>query len=219
MKKQTWFLILSTAFIVILLTCNLMATKQILVLGFVLTAGAFLYPFNFMLGDVITEVFGFKKMRQVIILGFACQLFVSGVCAIGIFLPYPPFFENQEAYVAIFSFVPRIVAASLIAYLFGEFFNAKVLDAMRRRFPNHPFWTRTIGSSLVGQIFDSALFIGIAFFGVVPLDVLFMMIAVQYVVKIGVEATLGTPMAYALRHLIHKTTKDETLEKLGGTDG
>jgi uncharacterized integral membrane protein (TIGR00697 family) len=206
------FFVLSTFFIALLVTANLISTKQIELFVWAIPAGAFIFPFNFMLGDVITELFGYKKTRLVIIVGFIVQALVILITVVTIFLPYPDFYTNQDAYEIIFTSVPRVTLASLAAYIFSETINAKIMAAMKHKWSSSPFFARTIGSTLIGQIFDSSIFICIAFLGTMPLEAVLQMIAVQYVVKCATEAVLGTPLAYGLRFWITKHTDLEVVQ-------
>jgi len=185
-------------FIAFLLISNIMATKMIMIGSIILPAAVILYPFCFMLGDVITELWGYKYARRVIWLGFACNLVMVTFFLLGQILPAAPFWENQAAYEAILGAVPRICAGSFLAYLAGEFINSYVLDRMKKRNPQNKLFVRTIGSSIVGQLFDTGIFITVAFAGTMPWSQLFQLMLWQYVVKIVIEALLGTPMAYAI---------------------
>ena len=185
-------------FIAFLLISNIMATKMIMIGGIILPAAVVLYPFCFMLGDVITELWGYKYARHIIWLGFACNLVMVAFFMLGQILPSAPFWENQTAYEVILGAVPRICAGSFLAYLAGEFINSYVLDRMKKRNPQNKLFVRTIGSSIVGQLFDTGIFITVAFAGTMPWAQLFQLMLGQYVVKIVIEALLGTPMAYAI---------------------
>ncbi len=190
-----------TALLVTLyLTANLMAVKIITIGPLALfDAGTITFPFAYMLGDVLAEVWGYRTAKKVIILTFACNLMLVIFTAIGVVLPYPEYMEDvQTAYATIYTYVPRIVLASLLAFLSGELLNAKVLVAMRNRQKDgRRLWMRTIGSSAVGYAIDSAVFVLIAFSGTSPAEDLLSMIAVQYVAKLILEAIFGTPLAYA----------------------
>ncbi len=190
-----------TALLVTLyLTANLMAVKIINIGPLALfDAGTITFPFAYMLGDVLAEIWGYRTARKVIILTFACNLMLVIFTAIGVVLPYPEYMEDvQRAYSTIYTYVPRIVLASLLAFLSGELLNAKVLVMMRNRQKDgRRLWMRTIGSSAVGYAIDSAVFVLIAFTGTTPADDLVSMIALQYVAKLLLEAVFGTPLAYA----------------------
>lgn len=187
----------------LLVTCylvaNLMAIKIISIGSFSLfDAGTITFPFAYMLGDVLAEVWGYKTARKVIFLTFLCNTLLVVFTAIGVILPYPDYMaETQAAYALIYTYVPRIVAASLISFLAGELMNAKVLVWIKERQNNgRHLWIRTVGSSLVGYIFDTVLFVLIAFTGTAPVKDLIFMIVAQYIAKMLVEALAGTPLAY-----------------------
>lgn len=190
-----------TAILVTLyLTANLMAVKIISIGPLALfDAGTITFPFAYMLGDVLAEIWGYRTSRNVIILTFISNLMLVIFTSIGVVLPYPEYMESvQSAYSTIYTYVPRIVAASLLAFLLGELLNAKVLVAMRDRSKDgRRLWMRTIGSSAVGYIADSAVFVIIAFAGTAPTRDLLSMIGAQYIAKLLLEALFGTPLAYA----------------------
>ena len=190
-----------TAILVTLyLTANLMAVKIISIGPLALfDAGTITFPFAYMLGDVLAEIWGYRTSRNVIILTFISNLMLVIFTSIGVVLPYPEYMESvQSAYSTIYTYVPRIVAASLLAFLLGELLNAKVLVAMRDRSKDgRRLWMRTIGSSAVGYIADSAVFVIIAFADTAPTRDLLSMIGAQYIAKLLLEALFGTPLAYA----------------------
>ena len=190
-----------TALLVTLyLTANLMAVKIIATGPFALfDAGTITFPFAYMLGDVLAEVWGYKTAKKVIILTFICNLMLVIFTAIGVILPYPDYMtEIQNAYATIYTYVPRIVLASLLAFLSGELLNAKILVAMRNRQKDGKrLWMRTIGSSAFAYAVDSAVFVLIAFSGTSPVEDLLTMIVAQYFAKLVLEAIFGTPLAYA----------------------
>ncbi len=202
-------LICCVLFVSLLIASNLMATKTILFLGLILPAAVFVYPFNFMLGDVITEVFGYKKMKQVIAMGFLASIIVTLCCWVGIYFPYPEFYAGQSSYEAIFGIVPRILAASLLAYIVSENVNAYIMHLMKKRQGHSKLYQRTILSSIVAQTFDSAIFITIAFVGTMPLGALLLLMIGQYGVKIAIEALFGTPLAYLLRSKMQEKPVDD----------
>ena len=190
-----------TAFLVTLyLVANLMAVKIISIGSLSLfDAGTITFPFAYMLGDVLAEVWGYKTARKVIFLTFVCNAMLVIFTSIGVVLPYPDYMsEMQDAYKMVYTYVPRIVAASLISFLLGELANAKVLVKIKEaQKDGKHLWIRTIGSSAVGYLFDTVLFVLIAFTGTSPAEDLLSMIAVQYIAKLLIEAVAGTPLAYA----------------------
>lgn len=182
------------------LTANIMAVKVMDILGVALfDAGTLIFPFSYMLGDVLTEIWGFKTARKVILLAFVCNALLMGVTAIGVLIPYPEYLaETAMAYNTLFSYMPRIVAASLAAFLVGELTNAWFMDRIKRRTGVRLLWVRTIGSSVFGHLLDTLIFCTIAFAGTLPTKDFFVMIGSLYVAKLIIEAAAGTPLAYAV---------------------
>ncbi len=194
-------LVTVTALLVTLyLVANLMAVKIITIGSFSLfDAGTITFPFAYMLGDVLAEVWGYRTARKVIYLTFICNALLVAFTSIGIILPYPDYMQGiQEAYTMIYTYVPRIVVASLVSFLLGELANAKVLVWIKEKQKDGKhLWIRTIGSSAVGYLFDTVLFVLIAFTGTSPASDILSMILIQYAAKLIIEAVAGTPLAYA----------------------
>lgn len=208
-KKQNSFtpLVIITAFMVTTyLTSNIMAVKIISIWGIALfDAGTITFPIAYMLGDVLTEIWGFKTARKVIFLTFACNLLLVAATSLGVILPAPDYMAPvNDAYATIFSYVPRILLASLVGFLGGELSNAWLMERLKLKTQGRFLWLRTIGSSLVGYIFDTVLFVLIAFWGTVTWQDLLSMILVQYVAKVLIEALAGTPLAYCLIGYLRK---------------
>lgn len=192
---STYFVYTVALFITSLLTANIISVKLFLVGNIVLTCGVIIFPVSYIVGDVLTEVYGFKTARKVIFMGFVCNLLMVMAIYAAQLLPPPVFWDGQEAYQRILGFVPRLVLASFIAYLVGEIANSFVMDRMKQWTHGRYLWMRTIGSTIIGQGLDSLIFIGVAFWGTIPLSVLFSMIGIQWSVKTGYEA-LVTPLTY-----------------------
>lgn len=194
---STRFLVIATLFTTCLVVSNITAVKLIDVGGYVLPGAIVIFPVSYIIGDVLTEVYGFARARLVIWLGFAANLFaVLSFALVGV-LPAAGFWDGQDAYEAILGATPRILAASFLAYLIGEFTNAYVLARLKIATAGRFLWVRTIGSSVIGQTLDSTVFIVAAFWGILPTDVLVATIAVQAAVKVGYEAA-ATPFTYAV---------------------
>jgi len=190
--------IISIAFVVSLLISNILAVKLIIIGPLVLPAAVIIYPFCFMLGDVVTEVWGYGYARGVILAGFGANLALAFFSYVGGLLPAAPVWPHQDAYMVIFAMVPRILAASFIAYLIGELVNSYTLEKIKSWTGSRLLFVRTIGSSVIGQLLDTAVFITIAFYGTVPNQILLLMLIGQYLFKIGLEALAGTPLAYLM---------------------
>ena len=202
-------MVVTALFVTSYLVSNVMAVKVISLFGlFYFDAGTIVFPFAYMLGDVLTEIWGYRTARKVIWLTFMCNIIMVVCTQIGVWLPSPDYLdETARAYNHIFSYVPRIVVASLTGFLLGELSNAWLMEKIKKITGNRRLWVRTIGSSAVAYLFDSLPFVLIAFLGVVSTHDLLMMIAFQYGAKLLIEAIFGTPLAYAAVHAIRKYVK------------
>lgn len=189
-------------FIVTLLISNLMAVKIAVIGPFTLPAAVLIYPFCFMLGDVMTELWGFRYARSIIFTGFAANILMVIFLGIGQALIPAASWGDQAAYAAIFGLVPRIVLASILGYLAGELLNSLLMVKIKARFQGSPLFIRTIGSSMVGQFFDTGIFITVAFAGLMPTSVLLTLMLSQYIFKVLLEAVAGTPLAYFLIRIL-----------------
>src|SRR6266480_2586188 len=194
---MSWrFIACAVLFVTCLLTANTIATKLISVGGLILTAGVVIFPLWYVLGDVLTEVWGYAASRRVIWLGFACNALMVLAIWLGGAIPAAPFWKGQGAYDEILGQAPRVLGASFVAYLAGEFANAFVLAKLKVLTRGRWLWTRTIGSTLVGQGFDTVIFVTLAFAGTVPTGALGAIIVAQWAVKVAYEAA-ATPLTYA----------------------
>jgi len=194
--KQFKHLDTITAFFVAVLLVSNIASTKITDLGwFVFDAGTLIFPLSYIFGDILTEVYGYKRSRKVIWLGFGSALFMFVTLMIVGALPPDSQWGLQDSYDAILGLTPRIVIASLIAYFAGEFSNSITLAKMKIKTKEKKLWARTIGSTLIGQIFDTALFVLIAFCGVFEPSLVVTIILSNYFFKVGVEI-LFTPITY-----------------------
>ena len=205
-NKSDAYVIIAVFFTVCYIVSNIMAVKVIGVFGlFYFDAGTITFPLAYMLGDVLTEIWGYRTARKTIILAFLCNVFVVICTQIGVWLPSPDYLDvTSNAYNTIYSYVPRIVFASLTGFLLGELSNAWIMDKMKKFTKGKHLWFRTIGSSIVGYIFDTVPFVLIAFVGALTTRDILLMILSQYIIKIAIEALFGTPMAYALIAFLRK---------------
>ena len=197
--SQTGLMVVTALFVTLYLVSNIMAVKVIGLFNlFYFDAGTITFPFAYMLGDVLTEVWGYRTARKVIWLTLLCNLLLVVCTQIGVWLPSPDYLSESEAvYNAMFSYVPRIVLASFVGFLLGELSNAWFMERIKLKTRGRHLWLRTIGSSAIAYIFDSLPFVLIAFAGVVSTHDLLMMIIFQYFSKLSIEVLFGTPMAYA----------------------
>jgi uncharacterized integral membrane protein (TIGR00697 family) len=194
-QHSGWFVCVVALFITCLIASNIMAVKLIAVFGLILPAAILIFPVSYIIGDILTEVYGYAQARRVIWLGFSCNLVVVLALWLGKVIPPASFWDGQSAYERIFGYTPRILAASFLAYLVGEFFNAFVMAKLKIATRGRWLWTRTIGSTLVGQGLDSLVFITLAFVGILPIGALVSAIVNQWVVKTVYEAAV-TPLTY-----------------------
>lgn len=202
-RNGAYLPVITGLFVAVLLVSNVVSVK-ILQLGWlVLDAGTIIFPLSYIFGDILTEVYGFRRARKVIWTGFAAALLMSVVFAIVSFLPAEASWSGQAAFDSILGVVPRIVLASLIAYFAGEFSNSYILAKMKVWSKGRNLWQRTIGSTIVGQGVDTAIFATIAFWGTMPFDIFIMLIISNYIFKVGVEV-LFTPITYAIVNFLKK---------------
>lgn len=182
-----YFTAVTVAFVAVLLISNIVSTKLVDFGFFVFDAGTLLFPFAYIFGDLLTEVYGFKKAREVIWMGFGAALLMSLVF-IGVnYLPPAADWGYQAAYEAILGLTPRIVSASLLAYLVGEFLNSSIIAKMKVRMQGKNFAWRAICSTLAGQGADTVIFVLVAFTGIFPWPVIWSIIISNYIFKVGVE--------------------------------
>lgn len=207
--SQNALMAVTAIFVTLYLVSNIMAVKVIGLFNlFYFDAGTITFPFAYMLGDVLTEVWGYKTTRRVIWLTLLCNILLVICTQIGVWLPSPDYLAESEAvYNAMFSYVPRIVLASLTGFLLGELSNAWLMERIKQKTRGRRLWVRTIGSSAVAYVFDSLPFVLIAFAGVVSTRDLLMMILFQYFSKLSIEVLFGTPMAYAAIYGLKKIVR------------
>lgn len=183
------------AFVVVLLVSNLIAPKIIAVGPFRVSAAHLMFPLTYIFGDVFTEVYGYAASRRAIWSGFVSSALLAVMGMIAVALPPAPEYRGQEAFATIFNFVPRLVAASLIAYWCGEFANAFVMAKLKLFTRGRMLWVRTIGSTAVGQLVDSIVVMVVAFAGTFDAVTLLRMIFSGYLIKVVYEAIM-TPVTY-----------------------
>jgi len=198
------FMCIGIIFVTCLLLSNLIAGKMWAVTADItLPAAVILFPLTYIIGDVFTEVYGFRKARTIIWLGFGCSFFAVLIYLVTIALPHPGYWENQEAYAVVMGTTPRVAIASFAGYLFGEFSNSFVLSKLKVVTKGKNLWLRTILSTVVGEGLDSIIFITISFWGTMENSVVLKMILFQYLFKVGYEV-LFTPVTYAVVKTVKK---------------
>ena len=197
---------LITFFVVVLLISNVVGQK-ISAFGPLRVSGAqLLFPITYIFGDVFTEVYGYSASRRAIWFGFFASLLLSLMSLVCVALPAAPEWPNQKAFETVFYTVPRLVIASLIAYWCGEFANSYTMAKMKLLTNGRHLWTRTIGSTVVGQAVDSIVVMFVAFYGTLPVGTIIRLILSGYVAKVIYE-TLMTPATYAIVNFLKRKEK------------
>jgi queuosine precursor transporter len=184
-----WFVIVVAVFVTCLITANITAVKLVDFFGFILPAGVIVFPISYIAGDVLTEVYGYRRARQAIWLGFFCNLIAVLAIWVGGILPAAPVWDGQGAYEQILGYTPRLLFASFLAYLVGEFANSMVLSRMKVATGGRWLWSRTVGST---------------FFGTVPPAVIVSAIVAQWIFKSLYEIA-ATPLTYLVVNYLKRT--------------
>ena len=177
------FMLMGILFCICLVTSNLLGTKIVQIGQFSMTAGFIVFPISYILNDCIVEVWGFRKARLTIWLGFLMNFFVVALGALACVLPAAPFWECSESFEFVFGLAPRIALASFAAFLVGSFMNAYVMSRMKLRDKERRFAWRAIASTLVGESIDSLIFFVLAFGGLMPFQELIKLMALQVTAK------------------------------------
>lgn len=191
------FDVVASSAVAVYLISQVASTKVITVGGLSFPGGIVVFPLAFILGDVITEVYGYARARRVTWLGFVAATGMSAVLLLVQWLQPAPSWPHQNAFETVLGFVPRIVAASLVSYGAGELLNSYVLAKMKLMTEGRHLWARTIMSTVAGQLLDTVVFVGMAFGGIVPVSVLIQMTVAAFVVKVAYEI-LATPLTYVI---------------------
>ena len=182
-KVSVPFMLLGILFNVCLIAANLLETKVIQIGSLTVTAGLLVFPISYIINDCIAEVWGFKKARLIIWSGFAMNFFVVALGLIAVAIPAAPFWEGEEHFDFVFGMAPRIVAASLMAFLVGSFLNAYVMRKMKVASRGRHFSARAILSTLAGETADSLIFFPVAFGGIIAWRELLIMMCIQIILK------------------------------------
>jgi uncharacterized integral membrane protein (TIGR00697 family) len=219
-RTYRYYEFVMAAFVTVLICSNLIGPAKIAQLELpllgtiVLGAGALFFPISYVFGDILTEVYGYSRARRVIWAGFAGLGFASFMATVVVALPPAPFWKHQAAYEVAFGSTWRIVAASMIAYFCGEFVNSYTLAKMKILTAGKWLWTRTIGSTIVGEAVDSALFYPLAFYGsgIIPDDKLPLVMLAQFVAKVSVEV-IFTPVTYKVVGWLKRAEREDFYDR------
>lgn len=197
LKEFKYIVYIAVIFVSVLLISNVASSKIVSLGPFDFDGGTLLFPLSYIFGDIMTEVYGYKRARRIIWLGIAMNILMALVFMAVNALPAAAEASNSEAFRTILSWTPRIVLGSVLAFAFGEFSNSYIMAKMKIWTKGKMLWTRTIGSTLVGQGFDTAIFVFVAFYGKLPNELLGAIIVSNYVFKVGIEV-IFTPLTYAI---------------------
>lgn len=200
--------VLTTFFVVALLVSNIITAKQVLLpFDIVMTGAVFIFPITYILSDVFSEIYGYKWSRLTCYLGFAMNLFMVIVFSLVIETPAPSFWGNQEAFQTVLGNTPKILFASLLAFVVGDFVNDRVFKKFKDKHKDDHkgFGFRAILSSFCGELVDSLIFLPIAFFGQMPIESLIQMTIMQVVIKTGYEIVILPVTTF----IVHKVSKFE----------
>jgi len=208
LKPYRFFDVIMALFVAVLLISNVASSKIVLLGPFTFDGGTVLFPLSYIFGDILTEVYGYQRSRKVIWTGFFCAGLMAAIFAVVGTLPPAPDWEGQDAYQRILGITPRIVLGSLIAYWAGEFCNSFTLAKMKIFTRGHWLWTRTIGSTLMGEGVDTLLFVVIAFAGVLPMGLLTSVLISNYFFKVGVEV-MATPVTYSVVAFLKRAERED----------
>jgi hypothetical protein len=201
------------AFVTVLLCANVIgASKQATLFGFRFGAGVLFFPISYVFGDVLTEVYGYARARRVVWAGFSAQIFAASMSAAILAFPPADGWPHQAAFETVFGGTPRIVAASLVAYFCGEFSNSYVLAKMKLVTSGRLLWTRTIGSTVVGELVDSLVFYPLAFYGVWTPEQVLEVLFTNYALKVGWEAAM-TPLTYRVVNFLKRAEHEDYFDR------
>jgi len=219
LKNFKYYDLILGAYVCVLLCANLIGpskvtTLQVPVIGSVtFVAGVVFFPISYFFGDVLTEVYGYARDRRVVWSGFAALLFASLMAMVVVHLPPADFWRDRQAAVeAVFGSTPRIIAASVLAFWCGSFVNSFVLAKMKILTQGRWLWTRTIGSTMCGELIDTVLFSTIAFAGTMTRNELLTVMTTQYVLKSGWEV-LSTPLTYKLVNFLKRAEHEDYYDR------
>ncbi len=197
MKNFRFLEPIAMIFVSILLISNVASTKIVDFGMFDFDGGTLLFPLSYIFGDILTEVYGYGRTRRIIWIGFLMNIVMVLVFSAVGALPASESWNNQDAYNSILGMTPRIVLASMVAYTFGAFSNSYVLAKLKLKTKGKFLWLRTIGSTIVGEGLDTVIFCLISFYGVLPNELLGLVILSNYIFKVGIEV-IFTPVTYLI---------------------
>jgi len=212
-RVYKYYDLVMAAFVTVLLCSNIIgASKVCTVWGFTFGAGVLFFPISYIFGDILTEVYGYARVRKVVWAGFAAMIFASLMSAAIVALPPAEGWPHQEAYRQVFGQTPRIAIASLIAFFIGEFTNSFVLARLKVMTEGRMLWLRTIGSTVLGEAVDSIIFYPLAFLGTWPPELVLQVMISNYMIKVAWEALL-TPVTYKIVEFLKRAENEDYFDR------
>jgi uncharacterized integral membrane protein (TIGR00697 family) len=207
--------LITASFVAVLLISNIAAIKAFRVAGLTFDGGAFIFPVSYIFGDILTEVYGYRRSRRVIWTGFVWLIIMNAVIALTVAMPPDPSWNQDigdEAFRRVMGLSPRLAAAGILGYFWGEFSNSYVLAKMKIWTEGRLLWARTIGSTVVGELVDTALFCTIAFWGILPGGTIVNYTLTGYVYKTAVEIVM-TPVTYAVIAFLKREEHEDVYDR------
>lgn len=212
-RSYKYYDLIMAAFVTSILCSNVIGTSKVTsVGGFVFGAGVLFFPISYIFGDILTEVYGYARARKVVWAGFAALAFASLMAWIVVTIPPAPRYQNQAAIETVFGQTPRIAMASLVAFCCGEFCNSYVLAKMKVWTQGSRLWSRTIGSTVVGEMVDSAIFYPLAFWGVLEPALIFSVMTHNYLLKVMWEVVC-TPITYRIVAFLKRAENEDYYDR------
>lgn len=199
-RNIKYLLVAAALYVTMYVTANMMSVR-IFKIGslFCVDAGTLVFPFIYVIGDAINELWGLKMSRHVIITAFICNVLFVGLCCVAIALPHPKYMDaTAEAYEVVFGFAPRIVLGSITGFLIGALLNAQIFNIMKKLTNGKHLWLRAMTSSVTGLLFDTIPFALVAFAGIVTWHDIALIVAVNFIAKTVIEIGVGTPIVYLI---------------------
>jgi len=208
-REYRYYDLVMVAFVTVLICSEFMAAGKTAILGgFEFGAGVIFFPLSYLFGDILTEVYGYRRSRKVIWAGFSALIFTTFMVWVIVKLPPADFWKSQSAWEAVFENSWRIVAASLVAYIIGEWANSVVLAKMKIWTSGKHLWSRTIGSTIVGEAVDSVIFYPLAFLGIWETPQVIEVMYMNYLLKVGTEVVL-TPVTYKVVAFLKRAENED----------
>ncbi len=212
-RSYRYYDLVMASFVTVLLCADVIGAAKVARLwGFTFGAGVLFFPISYIFGDVLTEVYGYARARKVVWAGFGALAFASFMSWAILAFPPAPGWPHQPAYETVFGSTPRIVLASLVAYFCGEFCNSYVLAKMKLRTDGRLLWSRTIGSTIVGEAVDSAVFYPVAFLGVWSNDLVLQVMLSNYTIKVLWEVVM-TPVTYRIVNFLKRAESEDYFDR------